>query len=129
VQAIVDAIVELEWEIARDYSIDGYMELLNSPKDLESFTAGWVEQSIDDISQKAYEIVCDYCDSGACNLKLVVLLNDRTLAEFVIYDILNNDRSRIAAALRTEAKRIIKGRAYGTYDRRHHCAFWDEEYI
>jgi hypothetical protein len=125
--AISDSTVGLDWEIARDYSIDDYIELVSNPDDLESFTKDLVEQSIDDVSESAYEIVRDYCESEGCNSQIKALLKDRACCEFVIYDILNRDRNYIVTTLHPEAKQIMAERAYGIYDKRHYREFWGED--
>jgi hypothetical protein len=125
--AIAEAIVNLDWEIARDYSINDYIELVSNPDDLESFTKDLVEQGIDDVSENAYEIICDYCESEGCSVPIKILLEDRTRSEFIIYDILNRDRDYIIATLQPEAKQIMVERAYGIYNKKHLGEFWGED--
>jgi hypothetical protein len=125
--SIADSMVGLEWEIARDYSIDDYIELVSNPDDLESFTKDLVEQSIDDVSESAYEIVCDYCESEECSLQVKTLLKDRAYGEFIVYDILNRDRNYMVAKLRPEATQMMIERAYGVYDRKHYREICGED--
>jgi hypothetical protein len=127
--AISDSMVGLDWEIARDYSIDDYIELVSNPDGLESFTKDLVEQSIGDVSENAYWIVCDYCESERCSSQIKTLLKDRAHCEFVIYDILNRDREYMVTTLHSESKQIMTERAYGIYDKKHYREIWGEDYL